>query len=215
MVGANVALDGTVSDDGLPNPPGAVTTTWSRVSGPGTVTFGDARLPWTRRSAFSAAGDYVLRLTADDGELSSSDEMTITVTDAPVNQAPAVDAGANQTVVLPGAVTLDGTVSDDGLPNPPGAVTTTWSRVSGPGTVTFGDENAVDTTAQFSAAGRVRAAPDGGRRRAVVQRRDDGHRARGRADDQSGGPGLGQRGRCRRVPQRVRAPHEPRPGADL
>ena len=82
-----VTLDGTVSDDGLPNPPGAVTATWSQVSGPGTVTFGDENAVDTS-AAFSAAGDYVLRLTADDGELSASDEVTVTVQPAPVNQAP-------------------------------------------------------------------------------------------------------------------------------
>ena len=72
----------------------------------------------------------------------------------PANAAPTgVNAGADQTITLPGSANLDGTVSDDGLPNPPGAVTTTWSRVSGPGTVTFGNANAVDTTASFSATG--------------------------------------------------------------
>ena len=71
----------------------------------------------------------------------------------PTNQPPGVNAGPNQTITLPGSANLDGTVSDDGLPNPPGAVSTTWSKVSGPGTVTFGNANAVDTTASFSLAG--------------------------------------------------------------
>lgn len=71
----------------------------------------------------------------------------------PTNQAPSVSAGPNQTVAIAAGASLNGTVSDDGLPNPPGAVTTTWSRVSGPGTVTFGNASAVDTTASFSAAG--------------------------------------------------------------
>ena len=69
------------------------------------------------------------------------------------NQAPAVDAGPDQTIALSGTAILDGTVSDDGLPDPPGAVTTAWSQVSGPGTVTFADAAAVDTTATFSAIG--------------------------------------------------------------
>jgi hypothetical protein len=71
----------------------------------------------------------------------------------PLNQPPGVNAGPDQTITLPGSANLDGTVSDDGLPNPPGAVTTTWSKVSGPGTVTFGNANAVNTTASFSVAG--------------------------------------------------------------
>ena len=69
------------------------------------------------------------------------------------NQAPIVNAGPDQTVILPNAATLDGTVTDDGRPNPPGAVITTWEKVTGFGTVTFGNPNAVDTTAQFSVEG--------------------------------------------------------------
>jgi hypothetical protein len=149
---ANAILDGTVSDDGLPNPPGILTTTWSKVSGPGTVTFGDASAVDTT-ATFSQSGTYVLRLTASDSDLSVFDELTVTVSPAASNQAPTVSAGPDQPVTLPASATLDGTVSDDGLPNPPGVVTTTWSQVSGPGTTTFGNANAVDTTATFSAAG--------------------------------------------------------------
>jgi hypothetical protein len=73
---AIAALDGTVSDDGQPNP--TPSATWSVVSGPGTVTFDDAGAVDTVAS-FSAAGTYVLRLAADDGALSASDEVTIVV----------------------------------------------------------------------------------------------------------------------------------------
>jgi hypothetical protein len=69
------------------------------------------------------------------------------------NQPPVVDAGTDQTIFLPNDATLDGTVTDDGLPNPPATVTTTWSKISGPGTVTFGDPSLVDTTATFSEPG--------------------------------------------------------------
>ena len=69
------------------------------------------------------------------------------------NQLPTVDAGPDQTVTLPNSANLNGTVTDDGLPKAPATVTTTWSKISGPGTVTFGNAAAVDTTASFSAAG--------------------------------------------------------------
>jgi hypothetical protein len=36
------------------------------------------------------------------------------------NTAPVVSAGSDQTITLPGNASLNGTVSDDGLPNPPG-----------------------------------------------------------------------------------------------
>jgi len=70
----------------------------------------------------------------------------------PGNQPPTVDAGPNRTITLPAAVSLDGTVGDDGLPAPP-ALTATWSKTSGPGAMTFGDPAAAATTATFSAAG--------------------------------------------------------------
>lgn len=69
------------------------------------------------------------------------------------NEAPQVDAGEDQTVTFPNGANLDGTVSDDGLPDPPGEVIATWSKQSGPGTVTFGDVNATQTTASFGTAG--------------------------------------------------------------
>ncbi len=82
---------------------------------------------------------------------------TATATHTPtlpvINAPPAVSAGVDQTIILPNTAALDGSVSDDGLPIPPGSLVTTWSKISGPGTVTFGNANAQDTSAQFSAAG--------------------------------------------------------------
>ena len=152
---ATASLAGTASDDHLPSPPDHLTTTWSKVSGPGAVTFGNPSALQTSAS-FSATGTYVLKLTADDSALSSSDQLTVNVTDTPpppTNQPPTVSAGADQSVVLPNTAALSGSVTDDHLPNPPDAVTTTWSMVSGPGTVTFGNASALQTTASFSAAG--------------------------------------------------------------
>ncbi|MEE9445787.1 MAG: S8 family serine peptidase [Cocleimonas sp.] len=331
----DVILQGTVTDDGLPNPPGIVTSTWSQVSGPGTVIFVDANVENTKAS-FDLAGTYVLRLTADDSEFTAFDEITITVNPATsstivetristssddaeedtatgrvnrgssdlelvdqrtrnqlvgmrfnnlaipqgaiitnasiqfqvdeahsgtaslmiegeatdsaltftsangnissrvltgaavdwtpvpwttvgeagsnqqtpditsiiqeivdrsgwstgnslaviisgtgqrvaesfngdsaaapllrveftagngINQPPTVDAGSNQTINLPNDVALDGTVTDDGQPTPPGTVTNTWSQISGPGTVIIVDANSESTSASFDLAG--------------------------------------------------------------
>lgn len=73
-----VPLDGTVIDDGLPEPPGEVTVLWEAIIGPNTVTFGNESSEDTT-STFSEAGIYLLRLTANDSELSASDEVTIIV----------------------------------------------------------------------------------------------------------------------------------------
>src|SRR5262249_5619257 len=77
--GTSVNLTGTATDEGLPYPPGVLTTTWSKVSGPGGVTFGDASALATT-ATFSAPGTYTLRLTANDGALSSSDDIVVTTT---------------------------------------------------------------------------------------------------------------------------------------
>ncbi len=66
-------LNGTATDDGQPSP-GALVVTWEKVSGPGTVTFSNSH-SLTTNATFSMAGTYVLRLTANDGALSASDEV--------------------------------------------------------------------------------------------------------------------------------------------
>ena len=149
---AGATLDGFVVDDGQPTP-GAVTATWSKVSGPGTVTFANANDPDTTVT-FGAAGTYVLALTGDDGPNETTDTVQVTVdTDPVVNQAPVVSAGTDQAVTLGTPAALDGTITDDGLPNPPAATTATWTVVSGPGAVTFTDASNVDTSAAFGAVG--------------------------------------------------------------
>jgi YVTN family beta-propeller protein len=70
-----------------------------------------------------------------------------------VNRAPSVDAGLDQTITRPAGASLRGLVTDDGLPSPPGTTTHVWRRLSGPGTVIFGDSLAAVTTASFSRSG--------------------------------------------------------------
>ena len=77
-ISQTLALNGNASDDGLPA--GTLTTWWSQVSGPGSVTFQDVSVLATT-AAFSATGTYVLKLDADDGETTGSDTMRVTVTD--------------------------------------------------------------------------------------------------------------------------------------
>ncbi|MCK5428500.1 MAG: hypothetical protein KAI94_03465, partial [Anaerolineales bacterium] len=136
------SLVGGVSDDGVPDPPGTVAVVWSQVSGPGTVNFANPNTLSTTAS-FSKHGDYVLRLRADDSELIGSDDLVITV-EPPPNQAPTVNAGIDQAITLPNDAVLDGTVTDDDLPDPPATIVTTWSMVSGPGIVNFADASSVD-----------------------------------------------------------------------
>jgi hypothetical protein len=76
--GATVNLDGSVSDDGYPNPPAATSVTWSKVSGPGSVSFDNPRAVDTA-ATFTVAGTYVLRLAATDGRATTTDDVTVVV----------------------------------------------------------------------------------------------------------------------------------------
>ncbi|MGC5772649.1 DUF5695 domain-containing protein [Paenibacillus pabuli] len=78
-------------------------------------------------------------------------ELTPTTPDA--NAAPTVDAGTAASVTLPERIRLEGTASDDGLPN--GQLTMTWSLANGPAgaQVAFTSPNAAYTQVTVSAAG--------------------------------------------------------------
>jgi len=76
-----VNLDGTVTDDGLGDPNGFLEFSWSKVSGPGEVTFEPNPSVENPTAVLDPLkdGTYVLRLSATDGELANSDDVTITV----------------------------------------------------------------------------------------------------------------------------------------
>jgi len=66
------------------------TVTWSKAWGPGAVTFADAKSPITT-ATFSTPGDYVLKLTADNGRTTASSTLNVLVeTPPPAKQLDAV-----------------------------------------------------------------------------------------------------------------------------
>ena len=148
--GMTATLAGSISDDGLPDPPAATTVTWALWSGPGTVTFADPHALATT-ATFSRAGTYILYLWANDSQETGLGSVRITVLTE--NQAPVVDAGPDQVIPTGMIAILAGSVSDDGLPNPPAATKVTWSMTSGPANVTFTDANAAHTSVQFAKFG--------------------------------------------------------------
>jgi lysophospholipase L1-like esterase len=118
-------------------------------------TYGDTTLPWnfgrfvTGNVGWLFAGhldDIRIYTRALDGA-----EIAALSNPNPVNQPPLVSAGTNQTVTLPAAANLAGSVTDDGLPS--NSVSVAWSRVSGPGEVIFANSNSITTTATFPTNG--------------------------------------------------------------
>jgi hypothetical protein len=75
-------LSGYAADDGLPS--NSLILGWTKVSGPGSVAFGDATRA-TTTATFTANGTYVLRLTGSDGSLTSTSDVTITIGAAPAS----------------------------------------------------------------------------------------------------------------------------------
>ncbi len=78
---------------------------------------------------------------------------TATPTPIPTNAPPIVNAGPDAIITLPNAAVLSGQVTDDGLPNPPGVVTTSWQLVAGPGTIEYVDPDPLTPQVSFSTAG--------------------------------------------------------------
>jgi len=121
---------------------GSLTATWSKASGPGDVTFGNASQTVTT-ATFSATGTYVLQLTAGDSLLTASDDVTITV-----NPPLIVNAGADQVVTLPNTAMLTGSVTGGSA-----LITISWSKLSGPGSVLFSNASSPVTNAIFPVNG--------------------------------------------------------------
>lgn len=139
-----VHLAGSVTDDGeiLPSPSNA----WTVASGPGPVTFSDPSQT-NSTAEFSVPGDYVLTLSAFDGQYTSSSNVTIHVLQ---NQPPVVNAGTNQVVTGSDSTILQGTASDDGLPY--GVTNVVWSLIGGPadGFLGFSSSNILNPTVSFN-----------------------------------------------------------------
>jgi hypothetical protein len=92
---------------------GTVTLAWSKVSGPGSVSF-SAPAAAVTTAQFSAAGTYVLRLTATQGTLSATDDVQITVSVAGDTTPPVVTLTSPLNgAVLSNTVTLTATATDN------------------------------------------------------------------------------------------------------
>ena len=128
---------------------------------PAAATFanGVATGAWTAEyvgdELFSAPEYYFIATLTSDASKSIQSSSNSLLSVSPVstqNRAPIINAGADQTITLSSFAGLRGIVSDDELPIN-GKLTAMWSKVSGPGTVTFVNASNESTVASFSAAG--------------------------------------------------------------
>jgi hypothetical protein len=71
-------LAGVITDDGKPNPPGAVVATWTNLSGPVPITITNIH-SLTNTIPYTDPGEYVFRLVADDGQVKTFNVITQTV----------------------------------------------------------------------------------------------------------------------------------------
>ena len=111
-------LVGVVKDDGLPN--GELDVRWTQVSGPegGVVRFADDTAASTV-ATFNVEGDYVLRLTATDGEKTVTKDLTVhgVPSDGTVNiasQATAKASSRNSYAIGDVAILNDGVIDPEG-----------------------------------------------------------------------------------------------------
>lgn len=127
-----IVLDAQVGSD-------AESISWSQVAGPGTVSFENKTARSTRVSA-DKDGTYTLRVTAADdlGNQSTKDLQLIWDTALPTVSV-GQDRYANQQIMLD-AMSVD-------------AVSFSWSKIAGPGLISFGSPNAEDTTVKASMDG--------------------------------------------------------------
>ncbi|MBL8222336.1 MAG: VWA domain-containing protein, partial [Bryobacterales bacterium] len=113
------------------------------------VAYGNANTTLMQQLASSPADYYAAPTGAQLEALAANIASSLC---RPVNQAPVVNAGPDLTVQIQQGATLQGSVSDDGLPLN-ATLSMSWTKVSGPGTVTFSNASSPVTAATFSTTG--------------------------------------------------------------
>ncbi len=109
---------------------------------------------WVNGNAmvFIISGSGLRTAEAFEGEPGAAPQLHVEFTvGEPVNRAPSVNAGADQSVTITEPIFLDGIVSDDGLPNDDLRIF--WTKVSGPGNVQFSDLYIANPMVSFDSEG--------------------------------------------------------------
>jgi hypothetical protein len=145
----SVLLNGTGSD-GPDDAPSPLSYSWQQIGGPTVTLFSST----TAQPSFNASteGVYVFRLTVSDGELTDTDDVTITAVPAAVNLPPAADAGPDREVAAGATVILDGADSIDS----DGTITAyLWEQISGPSITLANGNTSIASVASIPAGAYV------------------------------------------------------------
>lgn len=100
-----IKLSGNVSDDGLPEG-SKLTHKWYQSKGPGTAEFEDS-FKLSTSVSFDKAGSYTLVLEAGDGQLTTSDSVTINVGEDSSDGAPGEDSNTTPSKIEEQAIIID------------------------------------------------------------------------------------------------------------
>ncbi len=140
-VGADVGTNAVPSIDAVSSDVHAMTYAWSKISGPGAVTFSGETSEDTNITT-SMDGSYIIRLSVTDAAGNVGyDELSL-IKDTVI---PVVSVGPD--IIANAQYLIEATVTDLNTQ------TLAWTQESGPGTITFGSDNAEDTTVIASADG--------------------------------------------------------------
>ncbi|GEM_PF-1966619 len=112
-----------------------------------TFNFSNQTFSWT--PTYSQSGNYAVTFTATDSHGASASKI-VTVSVINLDRSPVAEAGQDQTVILPATASLSAAASSDPDAD---SLTYSWSKISGPGSVTFSNLHNISPTATFSQAG--------------------------------------------------------------
>ncbi|GEP43499.1 Ig-like domain-containing protein [Brevifollis gellanilyticus] len=149
-VGDIVNITANAQDDGLPAG-SSLSYAWTISSGPFSVTPSSATSASTT-AVFAEAGIHRIECAVSEGQRTGLGSVDIRVLPPLVNVTPSVTLSAPAIVQLPASGHASVVATDDALPAG-SSLSYTWSKVSGPGTVTFSASTSAATQMTFSLAG--------------------------------------------------------------
>ena len=150
--GLLVTLDGSNSSDASAP---IASYQWLQTGGSIPITFDttSAVTTFTAPIVVISPEDYTFRLKVTDNQgFISTDTVTITVADTPVNTTPVAEAGPPQGAIVGQAISLAGSFTDDGIAGP---VTVSWASISEPpgGVASIVDSSSLTSDVSFNVAG--------------------------------------------------------------